>query len=61
MGIQSIFKARRIVVMASGKEKAEAVKAMLCGHITTRCPASLLCLHPDVTLICDEDAYSLMS
>ena len=61
MGIQSIFKARKIVLMASGKGKAEAVRAMLCGNITTRCPASLLCLHPDVTLICDKDAYSLMA
>ncbi len=60
MGIQSVFKARRIVLMASGKNKAEAVKAMLKGNISTKCPASLLCLHPDVTLICDEDAYSLM-
>ena len=61
MGIQSIFKARKIVLMASGKGKAEAVRAMLCGNITTRCPASLLCLHPDVTLVCDKDAYSLMA
>lgn len=61
MGIQSIFKARKIVVMASGKAKAEAVRAMLTGGITTKCPASLLCLHPDVTLICDKDAYSLMA
>ena len=61
MGIQSIFKARKIVLMASGKGKAEAVRAMLCGNITTHCPASLLCLHPDVTLICDKDAYSLMA
>ncbi|MBQ8345799.1 MAG: glucosamine-6-phosphate deaminase [Clostridia bacterium] len=60
MGIRSIFKARKILVLASGKAKAEAVRAMLCGNITTKCPASLLCLHPDVTLICDEDAYSLM-
>lgn len=60
MGIRSIFKARRIVVLASGKGKAEAVKAMLSGSISTRCPASLLCLHPNVLLICDKDAYSLV-
>jgi len=58
MGIKSVFKARKIVVLASGKGKAEAIKAML-GNISTSCPASLLCLHPDVTLICDKDAYSL--
>ena len=60
MGIQSVFKARKILLLVSGKNKAEAVKAMVTGNITTSCPASLLCLHPDVTLICDEDAYSLV-
>ena len=61
MGVQSVFKARRILLMASGKSKAEAIRAMLNGNITTQCPASLLCLHPDVVLICDQDAYSLVS
>ena len=56
MGIESIFKARKIVILASGEGKSEAVKAMLNGKITTNCPASLLRLHPDVTLICDKDA-----
>ena len=56
MGIQSIFKARKIVILASGEGKAEAIKRMLGGRITTECPASLLRLHPDVTLICDKNA-----
>ena len=60
MGLQSVFKAKKILLMVSGKNKAEAIKAMVCGNITTMCPASLLCLHPDVTLVCDEDAYSLV-
>ena len=60
MGIQSVFKARKIILLANGKGKAEAVKAMINGNITTACPATLLCLHPDVTVICDEDAYSLV-
>ena len=60
MGIQSVFKARKVVMLASGANKAEAVKAMLTGNINTMCPASLLKLHPNVTVICDEDAYSLM-
>ncbi|MBQ9112304.1 MAG: glucosamine-6-phosphate deaminase [Clostridia bacterium] len=60
MGIRSIFKARNIVILASGVEKAEAVKTMLSGNISTLCPASLLCLHPSVTLICDKAAYSLV-
>ncbi|MBR2353585.1 MAG: glucosamine-6-phosphate deaminase [Clostridia bacterium] len=60
MGIQSVFKAKKVVMLASGKDKADAVKAMLNGNLNTRCPASLLRLHPDVTVICDEDAYSLV-
>lgn len=60
MGIQSVFKARKIILLASGANKAEAVCVMLKGNISTNCPASLLCLHPDVTLICDRDAYSLV-
>ncbi len=57
MGIGSIFKARSIVILVSGANKREAVKKMLEGPIDTMCPASLLCLHGDVTLICDKDAY----
>ena len=57
MGMQPIFKARKIVVIANGKGKADAIKAMLSGQITAKCPASLLCLHPNVTLICDKEAY----
>ncbi len=60
MGVESVFKARKIVLMVSGANKAEAVKAMLKGNLNTKCPASLLRLHPDVTLVCDEDAYSLV-
>ena len=59
MGIASVFKARKIIVVASGANKAEAIRATLCGNLTTNCPASLLRLHPDVTIICDEAAYSL--
>lgn len=56
MGIQSIFKARKIIILASGAGKADAVNKMVHGNISTRCPASLLRLHPDVTLICDKEA-----
>lgn len=61
MGIESIFKARKIVILASGEGKAEAVKTMIGGKITTNCPASLLRLHPDVTLICDKSAGKIFS
>ena len=60
MGIGDVFKAKKIVIIANGAEKAEAVKKMMEGRIDPMCPASLLCLHGDVTLICDEAAYSLV-
>ncbi len=60
MGIQSVFSARKILLLASGKGKAEAIRAMIEGGITTECPATLLCLHADVVVICDEDAASLL-
>ena len=60
MGIHSVFKARKILLLASGKGKAAAISALVKSNITTACPATLLCLHPDVTVICDEDAYSLV-
>lgn len=56
MGIGSIFKARRVIVMASGKEKAAAVARMLEGTLDTACPATMLNLHPNVILIADKDA-----
>jgi glucosamine-6-phosphate deaminase len=61
MGIGSILKAKRIILLASGKGKQEAVKKLLMSDkVSTYLPASFLLLHPDVTIIADEDAYSLM-
>lgn len=61
MGMGSIMKARRILLLASGEGKAEAIGQILnSGKVTTWLPASLLLLHPDVTLICDQEAFSLV-
>lgn len=60
MGIGTIFKAKRILLIASGKDKAEIVKKAFCGPIDPRVPASILQLHPDVTIVLDEDAASLL-
>ncbi len=57
MGMGTILSAKKIIILANGKGKHEAVKAMLAGTVTTSCPASFLNLHADVTLICDRDAY----
>ncbi len=57
MGIQSIMRARRIILLASGQNKRDAITGLLNGRITTSLPATLLLLHPDVTVFCDEEAY----
>ena len=59
MGIQSILKSEQIIVLASGKKKAPAVKRFLDGEISEDFPVSFLWKHPHVTLIVDEEAYSL--
>jgi glucosamine-6-phosphate deaminase len=57
MGMGSIMKARKIIVLASGKNKHFVVSKMLDGRITTSVPATLLKLHGDVILVCDKAAY----
>ena len=59
MGIRSILRARRILVIASGEDKAEAVKRVFFGEVTPYVPGSILQLHNDVILVCDKGAYSL--
>ncbi len=58
MGMASIMSAKKIVLLASGANKKDAVKELLNDKITTSVPATLLKLHPDVVLICDKDAYA---
>ena len=59
MGIGTVMSARKIVLIATGEGKAAIVKKAFFGPVTPEVPASILQLHPDVTLICDEAAYSL--
>lgn len=61
MGIKSIMQSRKIVIIVSGKDKAEAVAKGFWGPITPQVPASILQLHQDVTLVADDDALSLSS
>lgn len=56
MGIQSIMRARKILVIVSGAGKANIVKEAFTGPVTPQVPASILQLHLDVTLIADKDA-----
>lgn len=58
MGIASILRAKKIIVLASGKEKHNAVLKLLGNTLETKYPATMLALHHDVTLICDDAAYN---
>lgn len=58
MGIASIMKSKKIILMAYGEAKADAIKGMLEGPVTTHMPASVLQNHKDVTVIIDEAAAS---
>ena len=57
MGIGTILKAKKIILLASGESKHKVVKELLEGKITTDVPASMLKVHSDVVLICDKAAY----
>ena len=58
MGIKNIMQAKKLLLVASGKNKQDAVKKLLSGEITTDFPASILHNHPDCTVIIDEAAYA---
>ena len=58
MGVGAIMRARRVLVVVSGADKAQAVKAAFAGPITPQVPASILQLHPDVVLVGDEAALA---
>lgn len=58
MGMAPIMKAKRIIILISGKAKHAVLREMLEGKLTTKNPATFLNLHSDVTVVCDEDAYN---
>ena len=60
MGMAAILQARSVVVVVSGEDKAEIVHKAFFGPITPRVPASLLQLHPNVTVVGDEAAFSVL-
>lgn len=61
MGISTILSSKKIIILANGKSKHSAISELLSDKITTNNPSTILKVHPDVTLICDRDAYSDMS
>ena len=60
MGIKNIMNAKKILVIASGKNKAQAVYNMIKGPVTESCPASVLQNHKDVVVVVDKDAASML-
>ena len=60
MGIKNIMAAKKILLVATGSAKADALYKSLYGPITPNVPASILQLHQDVTVVADEDALSLI-
>lgn len=58
MGIKTIMRAKKILLVVSGADKAKMLKEALCGPITPKVPASVLQLHNDVTVVADAAALS---
>lgn len=56
MGVGTIMDAHEILLLATGRSKADAMKAMVEGPMTAMCPGSVLQVHPRVTVVCDEAA-----
>ena len=59
MGLKSIMNAKKIVLIATGCNKAKAIKNLLRGDQSEEVPCSILQDHPDCTIYVDEDAYRL--
>ena len=60
MGVKTVMQARSIILMAIGPAKAPIMKQMLQGPVTEQVPASVLQLHPDVTVYMDYEAAKLL-
>ncbi len=59
MGIGPIMQAKKILMLINGKNKHDALMGLIGNdEITTKNPATVLKLHPDVLVLCDEDAYN---
>lgn len=58
MGIGTIMRAKKIILLANGKRKAKAIERTINGPITTKVPATVLQLHNEVSIIVDQEAAS---
>ncbi|MFT4416164.1 glucosamine-6-phosphate deaminase [Fredinandcohnia humi] len=60
MGISTIMKSKNILLLVSGKKKAEILAQVMNGEIDEKVPASILNTHPNVTIIADKDALAFV-
>ena len=60
MGTHTIMSARKVLMIVSGRDKAEIIKKAFFGPVTPHVPASILLMHPNFVLVADEDALSLV-
>jgi glucosamine-6-phosphate deaminase len=61
MGIKTIMRARRLILLVKGADKAEILCKSLLGPVTTEVPASILQLHPNLMVFADEEAGSCLT
>ena len=61
MGIGDIMKAKKILLIATGSSKVNAVKQMVEGEVTPHCPATILQNHPDTTIFIDSESAALLA
>jgi len=60
MGLANIMKAKKIILIAIGAQKAEALRKMILGDVTEDMPASILQFHPDVVILTDREAVKTL-
>lgn len=60
VGMETIMTAKKVLLVANGAKKAQALRDTVSGPVTPRVPASILQQHPDVTIIADAEALSLI-
>ncbi|MGN2337372.1 glucosamine-6-phosphate deaminase [Clostridium cagae] len=61
MGIGSIFESKKIMLLATGENKAKAIYDTIYGKVTPEVPASILQFHDDLIVILDKEAASLLN
>lgn len=60
MGVGTIMAARSVVLIAMGQDKADAIYGLVKGEITPELPASVLRMHQNAVILCDQDAAGLL-